>query len=130
MLSHSLAPASRRINENSTSDLNLQTENPERKDKMYNSPFVMFSKQNITPARDDLSKSRRGVKTRRKSLGDKELGLQGDVKGEDYISDARFDSVESVLHGCDDFRKSSRASNRINKNSVREKYLEGGRGGE
>ena len=59
-----------------TKELNLQTENPERKDKMYNSPFVMFSKQNITSARDDLSTSRHGVKTRRKSLPYKENRLQ------------------------------------------------------
>jgi len=107
-------PASRRIVNNSTSDLNLQTENPERKDKMYNSPFVMFCKQNITPARDDLSKSRRGVKTCRKSLGGKGIQLQTheepfveeDKKDGENISAVRFDFVEAVLPGCGDFRKS------------------------
>ena len=78
-----------------TKELNLQTENPERKDKMYNSPFVMFCKQNITPARDDLSKSRRGVKTRRKSLGNMELELQTELK---QLVETGFEDCRSILN--------------------------------
>jgi len=107
-------------------ELGLQGKISGRRREMYNLPFaptaplvhdkskrLVNGKQKLL----DCGKSKDAVRTSASrqiiiNLA-RELRLQGFVKGKDYISDARFDFVENELHGCDDFRKSSRALRRI-----------------